>query len=88
MAMELLQLKQWLISWFEKNTDMKKDEIENGVSISYFEKGWIDSLKFISFVSDIEDEFGIRFSNEEFQNREFSTINGLAEIIQKKTGEK
>ena len=77
----------WVISWFENNTDMKRKELEEGVSQNYFEKGWIDSLSFISFIADIEEHFRIRFSNEEFHDRTFSTIEGITRIIEGKLNE-
>ena len=77
-----MPVKEWLINWFEKNSDLNLDEIVKNLSEDYLAKGWIDSFKFVSFITDIEDEFKITFSNEEFQSRSFSTINGLKEIIE------
>ena len=77
-----MSIKEWLINWFEKNSDLNLDEIVNGVNEDYLVKGWIDSFKFVSFVTEIEDEFKITFSNKEFQNRDFSTIEGLTRIIE------
>jgi len=45
-----------------------------------FEAGWIDSFGTIVLVELIEDEFNLRFSEEDFQDRRFSTIRGIAEI--------
>lgn len=83
-----MDVKIWIINWFEENTNLKKDEIGNSISKNYFEMGWIDSFKFISFINDIEKKFNINFSNEEFQNRAFSNIEGLIKIIQGKINEK
>ena len=58
------------------------------INENYFEKGWIDSLKFIDLITQIEEEFSIRFSNDEFQDRKFSTIEGLAKIIERKNVKK
>lgn len=77
-------VKEWLINWFEKNSDLNLDEIVNNVNEDYLAKGWIDSFKFISFITEIESKFKITFSNEEFQNMDFSTIEGLAGIIEAK----
>lgn len=75
--------KQWIAKWFAAH-DIAKDEIEKNTAASYFEKGWIDSLSFISFIADLEDAFDVQFSNDEFQNRDFATIDGLANIVAKK----
>lgn len=79
-----MNISEWLINWFIKNSHIEKNEIESNISEDYFAKGWIDSLKFITFISDMENHFSITFSNDEFQNKSFATISGLAKIIQKK----
>ena len=79
-----MKIIKWLIDWFEKNSDVLRDDIEQNINESYFLRGWIDSLKFINLITDIEEEFKITFSNDEFQNREFATLNGLTDIIKKK----
>ena len=81
-------IKEWLIVWFEKNTDARKDELLNNLDESYFEQEWIDSLKFIEFITDVEDAFKVQFSNDEFHNRKFSTINGLSKVIESKKNER
>ena len=78
----------WIVEWFEKNSSVIKEEVMNNVKESYFDKGWIDSFKFIEFVSSIEQHFDIEFSNAEFQDRNFSTVEGLTKIIQRKLDEK
>ena len=77
-------VENWLIEWFSKNTTSNNEEIVSSLDENFFEKNWIDSLKFIEFVSNIEEKFGIVFDNNEFQDRSFSTIKGLAKIIERK----
>lgn len=75
------EIESWLISWFEKNAGMESMDLEGKMGANYLSSGWIDSFKFMEFVNDIEERYGIRFSNEEFQDRSFSTLRGLARII-------
>ncbi len=79
-----MDVENWLFDWFEKNTPAKKHEISKKLSENYFKNGWLDSLKFIELINDVEQKFEILFSNDEFQNRKFATINGLREIITEK----
>jgi acyl carrier protein len=79
------KIKNWIIVWFEENTDIEKDEMLNALDENYFTNEWIDSFKFILFLNEIENGFGISFSNDEFQGKEFSTINGLVKLIGNKT---
>jgi acyl carrier protein len=83
-----MNLESWLVKWFSENTALVENEIINNLDENYLIKGWIDSLKFISFITDIENEFKISFSNDEFQNRRFATISGLAKIIEGKINER
>ncbi|MCF7800165.1 hypothetical protein K9M16_04160 [Candidatus Babeliales bacterium] len=80
-------IKNWLIDWFLRNSKIEKIEIEKNLNINYFDANWIDSFGFISFVMEIEKSFNIRFSNSEFQDREFATLNGLEKIIEKRVNE-
>lgn len=79
-------VKTWIIEWFKENTELKEGEM--GVKDDYFEKGWVDSFKFIFFIANIEERFDIRFSNDEFQDRSFSTIEGITKIIQRAMNER
>lgn len=76
-----MEIESWIINWLEDNADIGKDEILKKNEENYLELGWIDSLKFISFITDIEETFKIRFSNDVFQDRDFSTVKGLSKII-------
>ena len=77
-------IEQWLVAWFEKNSNVPKEAILNKIDANYFEEAWIDSFKFVSFIMEMEDSFNIKFSNDEFQDRGFSTITGLTKIIRKR----
>ena len=83
-----MEPKLWLIRWFEENSQTDKLNVKKKINENYFEKGWIDSLKFIDLITQIEEEFSIRFSNDEFQDRKFSTIEGLAKIVERKNVKK
>jgi acyl carrier protein len=74
-----------IIRWFQKNSNIEERQLYKNLSSNYFELGWIDSFKFIEFISYLEREYEITFSNDEFQNRSFATIAGLSAIIRKKT---
>ena len=82
-----ISVKSWIIDWFLENSNVEKDEIIAKPSENYLINGWIDSFKFINFISDIEENFDIIFSNDEFQDRNFGTIDGLISAIKKKISE-
>lgn len=79
-----MEIQSIITNWLTQNSDVTLSELNKNLDKNYLLSGWIDSLKFVSFVSFLEDYFKIRFANDEFQNTEFSTINGLVKIIKGK----
>lgn len=73
----------WLVIWFGNNSTVDATVVRDKIYSSYFEEGLIDSFVFIRLISDIEEKYHIEFSNEQFEDRNFSTISGLAEIIER-----
>ena len=76
--------KDWVVDWFADNAGVDEIDILANTHQNYFNNGWIDSFTFINLIGDIEDEFDIAFENDEFQDRDFSTIKGLVDILKKK----
>lgn len=74
-------IRAWIIEWFKKETGESDDEIRGKTSQNYFENGWMDSFRFIDFITTVEEKYEISFDNDEFQDRSFSTINGVIDNI-------
>ena len=79
---------EWVKMWFKNNVGIEENVLVRNINNDYFSLGWIDSFQFISLVSDIETSFKFSFSNDEFQDRTFATITGLARIINNKNNAK
>ena len=75
--------RNWLIEWFVNHYHVLSEELEENADANYFNQGYLDSFQFIQLIADIEETFGIEFDNTQFENREFSTFNGLAKAINK-----
>lgn len=75
-------IQLWLLSWFRDRIpaliSRSDDEI---VQMDFFTEELIDSLGVVDLISDAEGALGFRFSEVDFQDRRFSTIVGLSEII-------
>ncbi len=69
--------KAWLHAYFFKGSPAPVG-IE---SANYFEIGLIDSFGVIELIEALESNFNIQFEQKHFQDRRFSSINGLAEIL-------
>jgi len=77
-----MDIQSWIVNWFRENTLAETEELMNGLDMNYFDSGWLDSIGFISFLTDLEKQFSVEFENDAFQEREFSTIAGLAKILE------
>ncbi len=78
------EIKNWIVHWFQENSGIQEEEILKNLNLNYLEKGWMDSFAFIGFITHIEQQFGIAFLNDEFQDRSFATVDGLTKIIKRK----
>jgi len=83
-----MTVNEWIINWFLENTSVSEEILKSNMNENYLEIGWLDSFHFISFITEIEDHFKIHFSNTSFQDRNFSTIPGLVNIIEVMINEK
>ena len=68
----------WLKTYFSEQTTVP-DNVEG---MNYFEAGLIDSFGVVIMIGTIEEHFHISFEQSHFTDRRFSTIQGLAEIIE------
>lgn len=75
----------WVIKWFAVH-GTSESEMQDHLNENFFDLGYIDSFAFITLISDIEDEFGVSFDNDRFQERAFSTIQGLAKALEEEAG--
>ncbi|GIO12303.1 hypothetical protein J19TS2_18580 [Cohnella xylanilytica] len=69
----------------------KKSTIDDSVDLDtfdYMENGYVDSLGVIQFVFDMEEEFGIAFTDEELASSSFRIVGELVKLIEKKLEEK
>ncbi|AIU68109.1 MULTISPECIES: acyl carrier protein [Vibrio] len=77
-----MTIQQKLLSWFEQQSG-QTDIVQEA---NYFETGLIDSFDVIMLMDYCESEFGVVFSESQFEDRRFSTILGLVEIINELKG--
>ena len=66
-----------LVAWFEAQSERSDINTE----VNYFEAKLIDSFDVIMLMDYCEAEFGVSFSETQFEDRRFSSIAGLVEII-------
>ena len=79
-----MEIKEWLIDWFCNHSSLSAAELEAASKEDYLKKGIIDSFSFVMLISDIDDEFDIAFTNEDFLDPRFPSIDGLTEMIKER----
>jgi len=77
----MTQEARWLLDWFGQRGSIPGDTQEEQLRVNYFDTKLIDSLGVIELLVQIEEYFSIQFSERHFQDRRFSTLEGLSEII-------
>ncbi|MFH1077797.1 MAG: hypothetical protein V1745_00730 [Patescibacteria group bacterium] len=77
------QVAEFVKQWFVTETGRSSEDLERQLDVNYFVEKWVDSFKFISFVSVAETRFDFRFTNEDFQDEDFGTIRGLIGTIER-----
>ncbi len=80
------ETRAWLLEWFEKQDPTATVQLEPGGDTNYFEENWIDSLGVLELIADVETRYAITFGPNHFQDRRFSTVDGLTEIIGELSG--
>lgn len=76
-----VEVQDWLTNWFVARAKISRSAAENVSDIDYFEAGWLTSMEVVEFVTEIEQRFGMQFSDRDLQDPRFVTIAGLAELI-------
>jgi acyl carrier protein len=53
--------------------------------VDYFEAGWLTSMEVVEFVTEIEAQFDMQFSEQDLQDPRFVTISGLTGLISERS---
>lgn len=75
------QVQDWLTNWFVARAKIGKSVPETLPDTDYFEAGWLTSMEVVEFVTEIEQRFGMQFTDRDLQDPRFVTIAGLTELI-------
>lgn len=75
------EVSSWVVDWFSSRGKIRCG-VREALEIDYLQSGLLSSLEIVELVAELEDRFGVQFSEAEMQDSRFSTIGGIAELIE------
>ena len=75
-------MSQWLLQWFSGRAKTNSGSPAGLLNVNYFEEGLLSSAEVVEFVTEIEEKFGIQFSDSDLSDERFVTISGLSHLIE------
>lgn len=80
------EIKNFILDYIQREytipSEVKIDEL------NFIKEGYINSLGLISFILEIEEAYGIEFSDEEIVDSSFGLIGQLVDNIKRKVEDK
>ena len=86
MSVELNTIETWLKEFVERKNEISHLDDKDLLNLNLFENGLIDSMGVMNLVIELEKDFDVLFTPDDFQDRRFTSIAGLKEIIREKKG--
>ncbi len=77
------EIKNAIKTHFQQTVGMTPQENE-----SLFEKGFLDSFGVVEFLGFLENQFGVSIRVEEITESNFSTLDRVADLIERQVEEK
>jgi acyl carrier protein len=77
-----MNISEYILKALQKKYTIDKDTDLD--TFNYVEKGYVDSLGIIQFVVELEDEFGISFTDEEISSSSFKIVGELIKMVERK----
>jgi len=79
-----MKLKQEIRKFIEANLIVFEEEAEFTDSDNIFELGYVNSLFAMKLLSFVENEYGINIENEDMEIKNFSSIDNISNLVNKK----
>ena len=73
-------VSNWIVNWFLSRGKIHCS-VNEALPIDYLQSGLLTSLEIVELVTEIEERFGIQFSEANMQDPRFSTIGGIADLV-------
>lgn len=82
-GIDLQKTQHWLTAWFESRGKIDKQAKDHDAlrTTNYFDAGWLTSMEVVEFITEIEQQFAMQFTDTDLQDSRFGSIEGLAQLI-------
>lgn len=77
-----MDIKEYVLDYLSREYDLPEDI--DVMTLNYVEAGYIDSLEMIQFMSNIEYEFNIMFTDEDMENPDIKVTGKLIDLVNSK----
>lgn len=79
----MISIRNFILNYLQKEYTFPDADID---TINYVESGYIDSVAMLKFVVELEEQFGIEFSDDELSLTDFKIVGGLIKLVESKVG--
>lgn len=74
------KISNFIIDFFKERNKLNSYTESDFLGINFVELNLLDSIEFITLISEIEENFNILFTQEDIQSSLFSSVEGISKI--------
>ncbi|MCL2336761.1 MAG: phosphopantetheine-binding protein [Firmicutes bacterium] len=82
----MTSVEEFVLKYIQKNYTVPADI--DIYSLNYVEQGYIDSLGFIKFIVELEEEFGFEFTDDELSAPAIQVVGELIGFVESKIAQR
>lgn len=75
-------VEEFVLNYIQKKYTVSEET--DIYSLNYIDEGYVDSLGLVKFIVELEDEFGIEFSDSELEDNSIKIVGDLIKLIERK----
>jgi len=74
------KIKNFIVDFFLKHGKFQEMNVAEVVGINFIDSNTLDSIEFITLISEVEENFNMLFTEVDLQSKGFSSIAGMVAI--------
>ncbi|HOZ87013.1 MAG TPA: phosphopantetheine-binding protein [Bacteroidia bacterium] len=74
------EIREFIIDFFKEKEKVAGIDHSALVELNFVEARILDSIEFITLIAEVEERFGLVFTESDIQSPGFSTIKGMVDI--------